>query len=116
MENELSIVHNIGELYKKLYQLGNKIPKRDKFGIQLKIENLCLDSLNLSIQAGLSNRETKATILEKLRINIETIKHLVRMANELKIFNDEVYLRLQSDLQEISKMAIGWQKYAQKKP
>ena len=114
--SELSIVHKIGELYKKLYQLGNKIPKRDKFGIHLKIEKLCLDSLSLSIQAGLSSRETKTVYLEKLRITAENTKHLVRMANELKIFDDKIYLCLQSDLQEVSKMATAWKKYAQKEP
>jgi len=99
-----------------LYRLGNKIPKRDKFGLHLKIENLCLDLLNLSIQAGLSNRQTKIIQLGNLRLIAENCKHLVRMANELKIFNDQIYFILQSDLQEISRMANGWLKYAQKEP
>src|SRR3989344_5558591 len=84
--SELSIVHKISELYKKLYRLGNKIPKRDKFGLHLKIENLCLDLLNLSIQAGLSNRQTKIIQLGNLRLIAENCKHLVRMANELNNF------------------------------
>ncbi len=56
-------------------------------------------------------------IVSKLRVKIETLKQLVRLQNELTIISDKTYLALQNQLQEISKMATGWQKYlTNKKP
>jgi len=56
-------------------------------------------------------RKNKRASLERLRINIEVIKNLVRLENELKIIKDKKYLALSADLLEISKMVNGWLKY-----
>ena len=91
--------------------MGNKISKRDKFGIYLKVENICLDMITISIDAALNQKEMKRLLLYKLRIKIETLKQLIRTMNELKIIEDKPYIVLEAQLQEISKMAVGWIKY-----
>lgn len=94
-----------------MYTLGNKVPKRDKFGIFLKVENIILDTITISIDAALNRKDKKKLLLYELRIKIETLKQLVRAMNDLKIIEDRAYLILQTQLQEISKMATGWMKY-----
>ena len=42
---------------------------------------------------------------------IELLKRLIRIAGELNIIQNNKYLELESDLQEISKMTNGWIKY-----
>ncbi|MBM3256064.1 MAG: four helix bundle protein [Candidatus Moranbacteria bacterium] len=87
------------------------MPKKDRFGIHAKIEQLCLDSLVLVIKSALSKKEGKILLLESLRVDIETMKNLVRLEEEIKIIKESKYLMLSAELLEVSKMANGWLKY-----
>ena len=109
------VLHKIVELYKQIYWLSPKIPKKDKFGIWLKIENIYLELMSLIIAASLEFRTNKLPILNSARIKIETLKRLTRICRELNIINDKIYIVIESDLQEISKMTNGWIKYLLKK-
>ena len=107
----MPIVHKITKFYKDLYILGGKISKRDKFGIYLKVENISVDLITIAIDAALNQRDSKKPLLHKLRIKIETLKQLIRAMNELRIVEDRSYIILETQLQEISRMAAGWIKY-----
>lgn len=109
----ISIVHNITELYKTIYKLAQKVSKRDKFGIFLKTENLCIEALSLAIKAAFSAKIDKAKYISQLRIVVELLKNLIRVSYELNILDQKIYLEIQINLQEISKMGAGWLKYAQ---
>lgn len=102
------LVHKVCELYKKVYLLSSKVPKQDRFGIYLKIENLGLEIACLVIEAAFEMRSNKLPILNSVRIKAEIMKRLVRIAYELKIIRDKQYLEFESDLIEISKMTNGW--------
>lgn len=107
----MPLVHKVFEFYKKIYLISPKISKRDRFGIYLKIENICLELIDLTITASLEIKNNKLLILNSARIKIEVLKRLTRIAYELKIIENKKYLNLESDLQEISKMTNGWIKY-----
>jgi hypothetical protein len=77
----------------------------------LKVENICLDSIIISIDAAFNQRENKSVLLYELRIKIETLKQLIRIMKELKIIEDNQYIGLEGKLQEISRMTSGWIKY-----
>jgi hypothetical protein len=109
---DIPIVHKVNQLYKSIYILGRKVPKRDRFGLHLHIENVCLDVLELSVQAALTAKDEKKNLLEEMRVKIEVLKHLIRMSSEVGIIEDEKYLGLQKLLVEISRMAGGWLKYS----
>jgi len=104
-------VHKICEFYKKIYSISSKIPKRDRFGIYLKIENICLEIIDLVITASLEIKSNKLPILNSSRIKIEVLKRLIRIVYELNIVENKKYINLELDLQEISKMTNGWIKY-----
>ena len=95
--------------------MGKKLPKRDRFGIHLKMENACLDCLTLSIEAALAPTSEKHPILKKLQVNVEILKHLVRTSQELGIISVKTYFTLVPKLHEISKMTAGWKSYIAKK-
>lgn len=105
------MVHKICELYQAIYLLSAKIPKKDRFGIWLKIENVCLEIINLTIAAALENKNNKMPLLNSARIRIETLKQLIRLTLKLNIIGQKQYLDLESCLQKISKMTNGWIKY-----
>ncbi|MDP3710283.1 MAG: four helix bundle protein [bacterium] len=108
-------MHKISEFYKQVYSLSGKIDKRDKFGIWLKIENSCLETLRLIIKASFTNKLGKLPLLDSARTEIEVLKRLLTIAHELKIIQTNYYLQLESDLQEISKMTNGWIRYLTQK-
>lgn len=87
------------------------MPKKDRFGIYLKIENICLEIMPLTITAALESKYNKIPILNSTRIKIEVLKRLIRITGELNIIDKKKYIILESDLQEISKMINGWIKY-----
>ncbi len=85
--------------------------KKDKLGIYLKIENICLETVQLIIIASLESKTTKLPTLNTARVKIELLKRLIRISSELGIIPNSKYLETESDLQEISKMTNGWIKY-----
>ncbi len=109
--SDLPIVHKITEFYKDVYRLGLNMPKRDKYGIQLKIEEVSIDMLELVVEAALKTKEEKKPLLQQLRSKAEVLKHLIRISHELKVLEQKSYISLESKLQEISKMAYGWMQH-----
>ncbi|MFW0862487.1 MAG: four helix bundle protein [Candidatus Komeilibacteria bacterium] len=105
------MLHIINEFFKKIYSLSKQIPKADRFGIWSKIQNICLESIELIITASLEVKNNKLQILESTRIKVEVLKGLIRLSNQLHIIKNKKYIELTSDLQEISKMTNGWIKY-----
>ena len=91
--------------------MGPKLVKRDRYGIYLKIELVCLDALTLSIEAALLSRQRKTTTLEMLKIRIELLKQLVRISHEIHVIEQRRYIAISTDLVEASKMVSGWLKY-----
>ena len=108
---DLPIVHKLGTIYKAVYLTRPKLAKRVRYDIYREIESSCLDSLMLSIEAALLPRQRKTAGLEMLKIKIELLKQLVRIAHEIHVIEQKRYIVLSSDLVEASKMVSGWLKY-----
>lgn len=109
----MPLVHNVAELYKKIYRYRARVSKRDQFGIYLKIDHLCLHILEYTLSASFAQRTDKIIPLREARTYIEVLKRLVRISSDLDILPLVVVLDLQTELQEISKMTNGWIKYLQ---
>ncbi len=107
----LPLIHKLDAFYRNIYLLGKQIPKRDHFGVFLKIENVLLAVFELVITAALETKINKVLPLNSARVKIEVLKRLIRLVQELKIIEANKYLALEKDLQEISKMINGWIKY-----
>jgi len=109
------IVHRVNDFYKDFYNLKKIISKPDRYGLYLKTEDLILEIFQLSIAAALSEKLAKAKIVQELKIKIEVSKRLIRLMSELNIITQKKYITLETNLQEISKMAANWYKYLIKK-
>lgn len=105
------LVHNVCEFYKAIYFLSPKLSKRDRFGIYLKIENTCLEILDLTLEAALESKPNKLPFLFIARVKIEKLKHFFRMMHELKIIETKEYITFETNLQEISKNTNNWITY-----
>jgi len=109
-------VHKIDEFYKKVYILSSKIGKRERFGIYLKVENIILEVLEVSLTASFELKSNKPALLNFSRIKIEVLKRLFRTMFELEIIEKKKYIELELDLIGISKMTNGWIKYLKENP
>lgn len=69
----------------------------------------------MSVSAALLSTNQKLPIVEKLKIEVEMLKQLIRLEMELKIIDDKIYILWQENLQEISRMTTGWIKFLQQK-
>jgi len=77
------------ELYKHIYSLANKIPKRDRFGIWMRVESLTLEAYENVINAAFLPKPEKQVLLKRARIKIEILKRLVRLAREAEYYRRE---------------------------
>ncbi|MDO8565990.1 MAG: four helix bundle protein [Candidatus Moranbacteria bacterium] len=114
--NDISIVHSIKQVYATLYQIGHKIPKRDKLGIHQVIEHLTLETMSGILRASLTQKYQKREILEHVRVSLEILKHLVRIEYEQKVIPEKSYIEVAALLVETSKMTNGWIKYLTQNP
>lgn len=110
---EISLIHEIDELYKAIYTLGRRIPKRDRYGLFSRIEAICIEFFELIITAAFEVRFRKFPILHIARIKLGVLKRLTRAAHELGIIDQQSYIALESRLQKVSKMITGWMQYLQ---
>ncbi|MEI7810495.1 MAG: four helix bundle protein [bacterium] len=101
------------KLYAFVYLIGNKLPKRDKLGLHNYIEKEFLKTFSILINASLETKQEKIFSLKKARLQIETLKQLIRLEYEMKVISEKIYLKIQLELQEISKMTNGWLKYTE---
>lgn len=90
--------------------------KREKLGIHADIERIMLDTIADIVRASLAPRARKIEPLEKARVSLEVVKHLVRTEHEMKIIEQKAYIRIESLLVETSKMTNGWIKYLAQNP
>lgn len=111
--NDISVIHNIKQVYSIIYRTGKKLSKSDKLGIHAHCEQITRDILQKLITAEFSPTNKKLEILESARILLEVLKHFVRTEHELKIIDEKTYIRIEMLIIETSKMTNGWIKYIQ---
>jgi len=101
-------LHRIFEFYKLAYSYIQFFPKKDKYTLGQKIDNLILDTIELIFLASNLSKEEKYNILQKASLKIDLLKILIRLAKEVKALDNKKYIQLQQELQEIGKMIGGW--------
>jgi hypothetical protein len=101
-------LHRIFEFYKITYQYIQLFPKKDKYALGQKIDNLILDTIELIFLAASLSRRKKGEVLQKASLKIDLLKILTRLSKEVKALDNKKYIQLQQELQEIGKMIGGW--------
>lgn len=101
-------MHRIFEFYKLTYQYIQLFPKKDKYTLGQKIDNLILDTIELISLAANSQKEEKYNTLQKASLKIDLLKTLIRLSKEVKALDNKKYIQLQQELQEIGRMIGGW--------
>lgn len=113
---EISIIHKINKFYLFLYILTKSFPKKDRFALGLKCENITLEILELLYLANSKPAKSRLLILEKIDVKLKFLQSLIRTCMEARIINIRKYTLLEEKLLEIGRMLGGWIKYTKENP
>lgn len=75
-----------------------------------KIENIILEIIELTLSATYSPRDIRKSIILQASDRVDLIKHLIRIAYEIRSIDLKAYLVLEKEVLEIGKMCGGWLK------
>jgi len=108
-DNTPQAVQSCHELIRWLIPQLDKFPKNRRFTLGEKIEVSLIEVLSLLIEASYSKRG-KTRLLEQTNTRLTVIRHLWRLAYELKVIAQKQYLYGSKLLTELGQQIGGWQK------
>jgi len=84
------------------------LPKKDRYTLGAKCENIILEILELLFLANSKQKASRLLILNKVDVKLKVLKTLIRLCFDVKAIDQKKYILLQERLQEIGKMLGGW--------
>lgn len=90
------------------------LPRDQKFLLGDRIQNLAGDVLEQIIEAFYSPQYRKASILRKVNINLEKLRHFFRLCFELGHINSSQLKQWNEPVQELGRMTGGWLNWLEK--
>lgn len=109
------ILHRTYDFYKLFYQYLQSFPRKDRYSLGQKCENLILEILELLLLAAQSSKEDKLKRLEEVSAKLNILRILIRLVKEIKVLDFKKYLILQEKINEIGKLLGGWIKSLENK-
>ena len=105
---ELPIFVKWLEFLKWLLPSLEKFPKKSRFTITNRIENLALDIVELLIEA--KYQKEKVHLLKKANLCLEKIRVLFRICHDMKLFSTKAYNFSAKGINEVGILLGGWLK------
>ncbi len=106
---EVNALTKIYDLLLWIIPLLEKFPKSQRFLLGDKIEGLLMDTMEEVIQAVYTR--DKVSYLKSANINIEKLRHFIRLVKDLRYINTNKYEYSSRCLNEIGAEIGGWIKY-----
>jgi len=103
-----NILTKLQDLLVYLIPQLNKFPRDQKFVLGDRIEHKLLEVQEDCLRAYYS-RDKRGHLLEA-NLQLEVARHLVRLANALKLFSNHTYGVLAEKMDEVGRMIGGWLK------
>lgn len=86
------------------------IPKIHRYTFGGKIDHLFLDTLELLFRAQYAKPETKIQYLAAIIGKTDLLKFFLQIGWENKLLDQQKYIGLSQELQEIGRMLGGWKR------
>jgi hypothetical protein len=109
MGTEFQIFAKWEQFLKWLLNTTDKFPKKIRFTLTTRIDNLALDILERIIMCRY-DPSVRQRGLKRINIDIETLRILLRVCNELKYLPHRQYQYAVLQVNEVGKMLWGWLK------
>ena len=112
-------LHTDTEIYKSTYDLSKLVTQlvanmsrnfKADFGAELR--RRCMTLVMRTYEAN--TNADKASILQRMRMEIETVNLSLRLAVDLRLISVNQYSRAIAITDSIGKQATGWQKYSER--
>ena len=98
-------------MLKTIIPILNRFPKNQKFTLADRIQDQVSDLLEIYIKAYYIAPKQKLALLKEANIQLETLRHYLRLCYELGILKPALYKDLSLRLNEIGRMTGGWIKH-----
>ena len=105
---EPSVLKKTYDLYKTFHEYRKVISKIDRFTIFERSENLIIDVIELSNEAGYGKGSNKVVILDRASVKLNTLRLLIRLMKDTGSLDLKKYATLQTVIDEIGRMLGGW--------
>mgnify|MGYP002513741550 FL=1 len=111
---QLTILTKLHDMAKYAYPALAQFPKSEKFAIVVDIKR-CMDAvMEKAIEA--SKQYHKKTTLQEMDVELEKLRHYLRLSHELGFLPPKKYEMLSRMVDEIGRMLGGWIKYTAENP
>lgn len=91
-----------------LLQRTAKFPRRVRFTLSQRIDNLALDIFERLIEARFSRQ--RAPILRQINLDLEKLRLLLRLCHSQQILDHRAFVYAIEGIDEVGRMAGGWRK------
>lgn len=105
---DITIIHKSYQFFLRLYSATNLFPKKDRFSLGQKCQQLTLEILELLFTANAKFWQYKLPVFQEIDVKLKILKTLIRLCYDVKALDQKKYLLFQEQLQEIGKMLGGW--------
>lgn len=111
----LPVIEHMLSVYKTWYAYRDSIPKKSRYTLGDKIDARFVQVLELLQIATYQSPTEKLHTLERALSGVDTLKFFLRIAWEVRVFDDKKYVALSTGLNEVGRQIGGWRKGLQTK-
>lgn len=105
---DIPILNKSYELYKIFYSYRTTVSRQDRYTLWQRCENIILNILEGILYASQLSKSEKLPILEKVSLHLNLLRVFVRLAKDIKVIDNNKYIKLQEIADEIGRMLGGW--------
>jgi four helix bundle protein len=113
-EFDVPIFQKSYDLYKQMHGYQKLIPKHDRYTVCSRAEDCLLAVLSSLFKASAANKSDKLVLLEEASTELNLLRVFIRLLKDVKELDNNKYLALQSEINEIGRMLGGWIKSAKR--
>ena len=110
---DLPVIQKTYDLIKWYSPIINRMPKHHKFGLGDRIAGYLYDIMESLIIARYT--KDKISILETLNAKLDILRHQSRLLLDFNLIEEERYIYINAQLQEIGNEIGGWLRYQKNK-
>ncbi|MCB0597797.1 MAG: diversity-generating retroelement protein Avd [Lewinellaceae bacterium] len=111
MSEKENVITHTYDLLKYLVPQLAKYPRQQKFLLADRIQLKVMEILDLFIEAYYSSSpQEKAALLRRVNLQLEKLRYLIRLSNDLRCINEDRYAYISRQVNDIGKQAGGWLK------
>jgi len=107
-EFDMPIFKAAYSLYREFYSIRSSVSKQDRYTIYLRVENSMLEIIEGILLASQQSKIQKLPTLEKISINLNFLRVLIRLMKDVKAIDIKKYATLETSVDEIGRMLGGW--------